>query len=729
MRYIKNLRPITLLNSDYKVLEKCLANRLKPVLESIINEDQKGFMADRKIQGNIRRILDAVNFCEANDTPIAILSIDAEKAFDRIETDSLLKAMDYFGFGESFKRWTKLCFTDATAVVINNGYISQSFKVSRGVKQGGCCSAFYFLVLIETLANRLRNSELEGLDINGISKLLGQFADDLDLYLWGSRQNVKKAMKEIRSFENSSGMKINLTKSTIFKLGSSKDFDLGCGLTEANQINVLGVKILSYVDDLKVAQINFEETITKAKGILEQWKKRGLSLLGKVLVINTLIASLFIYKMSVLPLMPQKYIMQLNELMNSFLWNSKKPKIKLEILQIPKKYGGAGLVDFEAKDLSLKFAWVKYLQSDSFIKNIAEYYIHPILSEKVWSCNLHRDDVKYLEIQNSFWRHVLEAWCELNYTKYVPPDESVFQFLWLNSHIRICKKPVFYRKVYENGLERIIQLFTNEGKLKNAIEIANEFNVPVLMINSVLEAIPREWRMHTTITLPEEEPLAEKICAIPKPTAYFYKEIKKRYGAIGKCYQFWLKRLENIELEDIEEAFKNIYRFSNYTKLRSFQFRLLHNALIFNTTLYYWKMSDTKLCTNCNKEPENVLHFYWECEWVQELWAEVKNLIEQKFQIEIDLNPINIIFGKVVINRKSAANTIILIVKALLYTNRCLKIKTDIKYIERYIYTCEQYELYNAMRRNKTNVHYNKWLNDNSLDEYIGSMVGDGMDG
>ena len=104
----KNLRLITLLNTDYKILEKCLANRLKPMLNHLINEDQKGFMADRKISMNIRRILDSIEYCEKTNTPIAILSIDAEKAFDRIETSPLIAALQYFGIGTDFCQWTKV---------------------------------------------------------------------------------------------------------------------------------------------------------------------------------------------------------------------------------------------------------------------------------------------------------------------------------------------------------------------------------------------------------------------------------------------------------------------------------------------------------------------------------------------------------------------------------------------------------------------------------------------
>ena len=65
-RIVANMRPITLLNVDYKLLEKVLANRLKPALQQLVNEDQKGFLPDRYIGANIRRVLDIMENSNAN---------------------------------------------------------------------------------------------------------------------------------------------------------------------------------------------------------------------------------------------------------------------------------------------------------------------------------------------------------------------------------------------------------------------------------------------------------------------------------------------------------------------------------------------------------------------------------------------------------------------------------------------------------------------------------------
>ena len=63
-RYIKNLRPITLLNCDYKVIEKMIATRLDPILQHLIHPDQTGFLPNRRIATNIRKMMDIMLYCK-----------------------------------------------------------------------------------------------------------------------------------------------------------------------------------------------------------------------------------------------------------------------------------------------------------------------------------------------------------------------------------------------------------------------------------------------------------------------------------------------------------------------------------------------------------------------------------------------------------------------------------------------------------------------------------------
>ena len=136
LRFIKNMRPISLLNTDYKLIEKTLANRLKPALSELMNEDQKGFLQQRSISANIRRILDIITIADQEDFPGVIVSIDFEKCFDKIEIPALMKSLSYFNFGESFKKWTSLLYSKPQATVINNGYFTPLLIFKGGFDRG-----------------------------------------------------------------------------------------------------------------------------------------------------------------------------------------------------------------------------------------------------------------------------------------------------------------------------------------------------------------------------------------------------------------------------------------------------------------------------------------------------------------------------------------------------------------------------------------------------------------
>lgn len=152
-------------------------------------------------------------------------------------------------------------------------------------------------------------------------------------------------------------------------------------------INVLGVELGHGSEE--VIRMNYAGIIDKISNITKSLRGRGLSLLGKTMAINSLI----VYKMNVLPNMPEQYILEINKLLVKFIWNGKRPKIALQALQCDKLQGGVGLVDLENKEKSLKILWVKaYFQEDT-IKALADRLLLARLKEKVWETNLRRGNL------------------------------------------------------------------------------------------------------------------------------------------------------------------------------------------------------------------------------------------------------------------------------------------------------------------------------------------------
>ena len=134
--YVKNHRPISLLNTDYKIIAKVMANRLKVCLHQIIYEDQTGFMKGKNIGSNIRTIIDVIEYCDANQIPGSIILLDIEKAFDSAAHVNLFQVLHYFNFGDSFISWIKSFYNKRKSYIRNNGFISEIINMDRGIFQG-----------------------------------------------------------------------------------------------------------------------------------------------------------------------------------------------------------------------------------------------------------------------------------------------------------------------------------------------------------------------------------------------------------------------------------------------------------------------------------------------------------------------------------------------------------------------------------------------------------------
>ena len=214
---LKNWRPISLINVDSKLLSKVLATRVKTVLPEIIHTDQKGCIQGRYIGQGIRLIEDVVN--EMDDDQI-ILMLDQEKAFDQIEWSWLFKVLNKFSFGEKFIKWVKMMYKNMKSSILTNGYLSEYFPISRGIRQGDSLSALLYVIQAEPLAEYIRKSNVtQGIIIkdhedNKNHKVMGcQYVDDATAILTNENE-INPYLEIIDEYNKASGSTLNKTKTT-----------------------------------------------------------------------------------------------------------------------------------------------------------------------------------------------------------------------------------------------------------------------------------------------------------------------------------------------------------------------------------------------------------------------------------------------------------------------------------------------------------------------------------
>ena len=164
---ITNWRPISLLNYDYKIFTKILATKMQPSLNDIIGTEQTAAIKGRTIIENLQLNRDIISYANLNNLEASIITLDQEKAFDRVDRHFLYKTLRKFGYGPKLLATIEAIYNNIEAQVKVNGNMSQSFLIERGVRQGCPLSMILYIILAEvTIENIRKNRNIKGITIS-----------------------------------------------------------------------------------------------------------------------------------------------------------------------------------------------------------------------------------------------------------------------------------------------------------------------------------------------------------------------------------------------------------------------------------------------------------------------------------------------------------------------------------------------------------------------------------
>lgn len=143
--YLKNWRPISLLCSDYRILTKIISIRLKTTLSQTMFEEETCGIPGRTIFSNLFTTREMIIQSSTMNLKSYIMSIDQEKAFDKVDRYFLYQIMEKLGYSNIFINFIKELYQNTSSIIPNNGYHSDPFTLSRGVGQGCPCPFYYTL--------------------------------------------------------------------------------------------------------------------------------------------------------------------------------------------------------------------------------------------------------------------------------------------------------------------------------------------------------------------------------------------------------------------------------------------------------------------------------------------------------------------------------------------------------------------------------------------------------
>lgn len=655
-------RPIALLNVDRKLLSKILATRLEIFLPVLIREDQTGFIKGRNSATNVRRLLNAIVAFKQKSIDGLVLSLDAEKAFDRIEWSYLLYTLGKFGLGENFIKWVKVIYNNPQAAVLTNGLRSDYFNTHRGVMQGCPLSPLLFALAIEPLAEAIRATPtIRSLEIGQLCHKITLYADDILILLTNPVTSVPSLIEVIDRFSHFSGYRINLAKSEAMPLGTL--FTMPATVPSfpfkwsPNGFVYLGIFITPSLDQLYKA--NFTPLFGKLKQDLERWASLPVSWLGRIALIKMNVLPRLLYPIQMIPVLFSKRVLKdINGWLTSFIWNKRRPRLKMAVLHLPSSRGGLDLPNIRLYQLSAHLRFVSdWVRGKTSIWSDIETALSQCKLSDLLFCN-DFNGIKAL-CTNPVTINTLKAWRIVRRLEGRSRITSTFTPIMNNPAFPPGSLDPGFQRWSDKNIKSLGDLFSG-GELMSFEQLTNSYGLPRQDFFRFLQI--RHYITHNT-TLAEHPEVSdvERVLFGQQLTvslSSFYHVLNALTTTDAQGIRgVWERELSvTIDEDKWDTVWSLAKRISICTRTRAIQFKILHRLHVSPHRRHLFSRSLSPVCLKCKTDVGTLTHCFWSCYKLQEYWADITGELGKIFHVDIEMDPLSLILGLPSDRLKAAAN-------------------------------------------------------------------------
>ena len=209
------------------------------------------------------------------------------------------------------------------------------------------------------------------------------------------------------------------------------------------------------------------------------------------------------------------------------------------------------------------------------------------------------------------------------------------QSLWVNSNFRVNDKPVINKGAESHGIKYVSDVFNLDGSFKSYMQVRNNSGNYINYMDCYVtcESISAEFRRILRCNEPHGAGIVGKINSILTEyhvSRYVHNELLDNMFSVTKRRHKWEDVLGiNMSDQEMLNEFSRILQITNHSKLRSFQFCILHYAIITNRRLFLYKIRDNQLCYYCHIGIEKIAHLFWECPVVRDFYLQLTNLCKE----------------------------------------------------------------------------------------------------
>lgn len=576
----------------------------------------------------------------------AILSLDAEKAFDKVEWPFLFEVLQRFGIKNTFLSWIKLLYSNPQAIVLTNGQLSTPFSLFRGTRQGCPLSPLLFTIAIEPLAMAIRNhTDFRGIKIGDKEHRIALYADDVALFCSNLKQTIPALMDLIQYFGSFSGYKINFTKSTILFMNKKeqKNPPIQTPFMTSTSFTYLGVKISPTVKD--IVPNNYNNLTDKVTQLLNRWNKLPISMIGRINILKMTILPKYLYFFQSIPLAPPSSLFKsLRKLFSDFIWNNKRPRIRLSLLHLPYDRGGLNVPNLEW------YYWAAQIRAGMFYfeRNHPPAWVLIETHQISIPPNLYMYSANKRKLskntKNPFLRNTLTVWhTSLAYLGEVA-EISQFSPIYGNNEFVPGRADSGFKIWAAQGIAKVADLYDDSGTLMTFEDLKSKYDIPTKHFFKYLQLRSFIFsRRKNSLALPSLSSLEDctlRLLHSRGQISFLYKLfVDTSKESSSHCLQAWRTDL-NVDITDQEwsQACLLAQTQSINTNSKLLQFKWLSRLYITPVKLHHFNPNIPDTCLKCRDFKGTLFHCMWECQYIFSFWGQIMNIVGQIIGKQIPLN-------------------------------------------------------------------------------------------
>lgn len=629
-------RPISLLGNDLKIFTKILANRLSKCISSIIHDDQTGFISGRYSFHNVRRLMNIVHGSRGKNDKIAILGLDAYKAFDSVEWSYILSTIKEFGLGQQFSSWVEMLYLCPSASVLTNNNRSPSFLLHRGTCQGCPLSPLLFAIAMEPLAISIRNHpHISPVTMGGVKHQISLYADDVLLFLSEPERSLPFLFDLIREFGTLSGYTVNWQKSEFMPLYDDMDpvFVNNLPFRSVSELKYLGITVSRHFK--RLYDINYKVMIDKLKSDVETWRVLPLTMIGRVNAIKMVTLPRFLYLFQNVPIfLTQSFFKTLDSVIMPFIWGYKAHRISKAHICKTKDIGGLGLPCFQ------HYYWAANLRALMYWRNAYPEVLTTtttpawlVIERDIQDSSLpallfaENKTIRTFKKCNPIVVNSLKVWYQLRKVFKLPQTCFLTPITYNHAFPPSLTDQTFL-SWKEKGIVLIGDLYIN-NVFASFAQLRQKFGIPpshffryLQIRNYVKSNIPNfetykspEHLYHCMTFELDMKGLVSKFVECLNdsrvPNSQYLKMSWEKDLGIDISEDSWAEALRGIRSCSISSNFQLI------------QYKVVHRLHYSRTKLHSIYPSVSPLCIKCKSNEGTLAHLFWFCPKICKFWSEV----------------------------------------------------------------------------------------------------------